>query len=453
MTTPRASTAGLDAGERRIAARHLLSSPILTAARQPAELDLVRRHAPALKSMFASQLGYALIVESTFARLVKAPLTASAPVRPARRAAGDSPFTATSYVHLALACAALLAPGVGEQILISSLVDQIRADAAEQAITITDGISDRRQLVTALKLLASWGVVTETDGTLTGWGERPEDEALLSINRPLLIHLLPSPLHHFATAEETWSQRQPEPPRRRLRQRLVENPAVFRAELPDDELDVLSRERHELARHLDENFGLVLEVRAEGALAYDPSGAAVGLTDLDFPGSGSAKQAALLLLDELAGALEPSPESAVVIDGRPLPATLAPWAQVDAVLSDLAARYRAAWKGAYAESLDVLRTDVVGLLTALHLARGTDGGLAIFPFAARYQPQVTTHSAAREATQAWETTVAREAARTREALATRETTQAREATRAREATEGRETTNDAPPYRRLPDDQ
>ena len=400
MTTLRVSTAGQDAGERRIAARHLLSSPILTASRQPAELDLVRHHAPALKSMFASQLGYALIVESTFARLVKAPLTASAPVRPARRAAGDSPFTATSYVHLALACAALLAPGVGEQILISSLVDQIRADAAEQSITVTDGISDRRQLVTALKLLATWGVVTETDGTLTGWGERPEDEALLSINRPLLIHLLPSPLHHFGTAEETWSQRQPEPPRRRLRQRLVENPAVFRAELPDDELDVLSRERHELARHLDENFGLVLEVRAEGALAYDPSGAAGGLTDLDFPGSGSAKQAALLLLDELAGALQPSPESQVVIDGRPLPATLAPWPQVDAVLRDLAARYRAAWKGAYAESLDVLRTDVVGLLTALHLARGTDDGLAIFPFAARYQPQVTTHPAAREATRA-----------------------------------------------------
>ena len=62
---------------------------------------------------------------------------------------------------------------------------------AEQSITVTDSIGDRRQLVAALKLLASWGVVTETDGTLTGWGERPEDEALLSINRALLIHLLP----------------------------------------------------------------------------------------------------------------------------------------------------------------------------------------------------------------------------------------------------------------------
>jgi len=165
-----------------------------------------------------------------FARLVKAPLPASAPARPARRTADDSPFRAATYVHLALSCAALLSPGVGEQILISSLVDQIRADAAEQSITITDGISDRRQLVAALRLLVGWGVVSETDGSVTAWGERPEDEALLSINRSLLIHLLPSPLYQFTAAEETWSLRQPEPPRRRLRRRLVENPAVFRAE-------------------------------------------------------------------------------------------------------------------------------------------------------------------------------------------------------------------------------
>jgi uncharacterized protein (TIGR02678 family) len=214
MTGPRVSTAGLDAGERQIAARHLLAAPMLTVARQPAELNLVRRHAAALKSMFASQLGYVLIVESRFARLVKAPLPASAPVRPARRVTDDSPFTAATYVHLALTCAALLAPGVGEQILISALVDQIRADAAQQSITITDGISDRRQLVTALRLLVAWGVVSETDGSLTAWSERPEDEALLSINRPLLIHLLPSPLHQFTVAEDTWSQLQPEPPRR-----------------------------------------------------------------------------------------------------------------------------------------------------------------------------------------------------------------------------------------------
>jgi uncharacterized protein (TIGR02678 family) len=393
VNVPQVATAGMDAGQRRLAARHLLASPILTASRNPAELELVRRHATALKSMFATQLGYTLIVESTFARLVKAPLPASAPVRAARRGTGDVPFTARTYVLLALACGALLAPGVGEQILISALIDQVRADAAEQSVTVTDGIADRRQLVAALKLLAAWGVVTETDGTVTGWGERPADEALLSINRALLIHLLPSPLHQYRTAEETWLSQAAEPPRRRLRQRLVESPAVFRAELPDDELDVLSRERTELARHLDENFGLVLEVRAEGALAYDPVSGGGGLTDVDFPGSGSAKQAALLLLDELSSA-PASPDSTVVIGGHAVPALLIPWARVGTVLGELANRHQAAWKGDYVGSPDILRREVVELLSALRLAQPTDDGLAVFPFAARYQPQVTTRAAA-----------------------------------------------------------
>jgi hypothetical protein len=39
----------------------------------------------------------------------------------------------------------------------------------------------------------------------------------------------------------------------------------------------------------------------------------------------------------------------------------------------------------------------VALLAALRLAEPTDGGLAVFPFAARYQPQVTTRSAAAQA--------------------------------------------------------
>jgi hypothetical protein len=38
---------------------------------------------------------------------------------------------------------------------------------------------------------------------------------------------------------------------------------------------------------------------------------------------------------------------------------------------------------------------VVALLSALRLAQPTDGGLAVFPFAARYQPKVTIRPTAR----------------------------------------------------------
>jgi hypothetical protein len=138
----------------------------------------------------------------------------------------------------------------------------------------------------------------------------------------------------------------------------------------------------------------VLEVRAEGVLAYDPSGT---LTDLDFPGSGSAKQAALLLLDELTAAApsRPTAESTVLVDGVELPGSLAPWPRVDKALTSLLDRYRSAWKGVYGQSLDVLRGDVVDLLTALRLAQPLEEGLAVFPFAARYQPQVRMTGAAR----------------------------------------------------------
>ena len=69
----------------------------------------------------------------------------------------------------------------------------------------------------------------------------------------------------------------------------------------------------------------------------------------------------------------------------------------DLVLGDLVTRHGGAWKDAYKQSPDILRTDVVNLLAALRLAEPTDGGLAVFPFGARYQPQVTTRPAAEQA--------------------------------------------------------
>ncbi|HEU5268053.1 MAG TPA: TIGR02678 family protein [Jatrophihabitans sp.] len=381
------TTFAQDAEGRRTAARRLLTQPILTATRDPEEFALVRRHATALKSMFATQLGYPLVVESGFARLVKAIPDPAAPPRPARRPTDDTAFTARTYVHLALICAALLAPGVGEQILISALVEQVRADAAEQSINVSDSIGDRRHLVTALALLVGWGVVAETEGSISAWGERRQDEALLTINRPLVAHLLPSPLHHYTSAGESYAAPADDQPRRRLRRRLVEHPVVLRSQLPDDELDVLSRERSDLTRQLAENFGLTLEVRAEGALAYDADGA---LTDVEFPGTGSRRQAALLLLDELVVALAPDSGATVAVGDVDVPGACATWELVDRLLADLAARHRRSWKSLYADSPDALRTDVIDLLSSLALAMPTDTGLVIFPPAARYRPGVTT---------------------------------------------------------------
>ncbi|WP_405180624.1 TIGR02678 family protein [Nocardia sp. NBC_01377] len=378
MNSGRGRTLGTrsqDASGVREAARILLSTPIVTATRSPESLALIRRHTTALRAAFGAQLGYHLIIEPGFARLVKTPPEATAPPRTLTRRSGVA-LDAQTYTLVALACAALLAPGVGEQILISQLVALIRADAVEQGITLSDELSERRRLVAALAVLADWGVLAETDGTIAQWGDAKGGEALLTVCRPLLPHLLvraigPSAVPDDVLAPESGA------PRRRLRRRLTEDPAVLREHLTPEELDVLSRERSELARLLNDNFGLTLEVRAEGALAYDP---ADSLSDIDFPGSGTVKQAALLLIGELVDR----------DNGQPCPDDEFAWDTVEKVLTVLIERHQRVWKAEYAGAPHRLRADIVVLLAALGLAESRPTGMRLLAPAYRYRPRVTT---------------------------------------------------------------
>ncbi|GLX97654.1 TIGR02678 family protein [Herbidospora sp. NBRC 101105] len=368
------TTSHHSAADRRTAARALLAHPMITLDRHPEEFSLIRRHAVALKSAFATSLGYTLVVESRFARLVKAPLTPEAPVRPAVRASGLA-FDPPAYALLALVCASLLAPDTGDQILVSQLIEQVRADAVTAGIPLGDTLPERRNLVAAIAYLIGTGVVTETDGTVTAWGER-KDEALLTINRAMLPHLLSRPLHPLTAPEQMWENPpDADQPRRSLRRRLVENPMVHRADLSDAERDVLSRERTELARVLDETFGLTLEVRAEGALAYDDEGS---LTDVAFPGNGKTKQAALLLIGALttesAGPWNPA--------GRSVE-----WSHIDGVLTDLAAAHPRAL-GDLTTDLPRSRKTIAALLESVGLATVSSTDLVVHPAAARYRPEV-----------------------------------------------------------------
>jgi len=381
------STAAHDATERQQAARALLLTPLLTAARQPEHLALVRRHTPALKQMFASVLGYPLVVESGFARLVKAPLSADTPPRPALRSTGQE-FTPRTYTYLALLCAGLLSGSTGDQVLLSSLVEQVRADAVTAGLTVDDSFNESRHLVQAIVLLLEWGVLSETDGTVAAWGARQE-EALLDVHRPLLPHLLTGSLADLtdpgqlldATARSTGG---PEQPRRSLRRKLVENPLVRREDLTDAERDVLSRERTELTRVLEDNFGLTLEVRAEGALAYDVDG---DLTDLPFPGTGTVRHVALLLVNALTDDLDVTTDSTVEIDGRTVPGALAPWDLVERNIALLLEQHGAAFSAQFAEDPARLQAEAVALLDALSMTRSTPDGLALHPVTARYRPE------------------------------------------------------------------
>jgi uncharacterized protein (TIGR02678 family) len=376
------STAAHDAAARQEAGRALLHNPQLTARSHPDELALVRRHARELKGLFATVLGYPLVVEASFARLMKAPLSDDGPARAAKRASGRE-FSPRTYAYLALVCAGLLAPDTGEQVLMSALVEQLRSDAAIASLAVDDTLAERRNLVAAIDLLVEWGVLEETDGTVAGWSERKE-EALLSVNRALLPHLLARPLHDAETPAQLMAAdpEAGEQPRRSLRRKLVENPLVRREDLTTAERDALSRERTEISRVLEESFGLMLEVRAEGALCFDRDGE---LSDVAFPGTGTVRQAALLLLSELIARSGPHAGTTATIAGRDVPGLACTWRDVDNIMAELAGRYGRAWSAEYVADLDHLREEVVSLLHAFGLADITDDALVVHPAAARYR--------------------------------------------------------------------
>jgi len=368
VSTSYASAVSGDVSGRRDAARALLQQPIVTAASDRETFDLVRRHAPALKSMFADRLGYRLVIEPTFARLTKAPLGSTSPHRALRHADGTE-FGATTYACLALVCAALIEPGTGARVSVDDLLEQVRADAREIGIVFGDPVSEERNFAAALRVLEEWGVITESGHVDEATGDGPH----LDVHRDLLPHLLDIPLHGMPGPAAALARHEHEPAARRLYRRLVEDPFVARDALDDESATILARDRHELARMLEDDFGLVLEVRAEGALAYDPAGV---LTDEAFPGSGTLKHACLLLLAELTERFGNSAAATLHVDVHTL----------DSVLADLAAARSRTWKSIYVRDLALLRRDVVALLVRLGLARPHENGLELTAPSARYRP-------------------------------------------------------------------
>lgn len=376
--------------EQKVAARALLVSPLMTDTTHPDELRMVRRHSRPLTDMFARILGYQLIVEPTFARLLKAPPSPDAPTRGARRS-NDVPFTPRTYTYLCLVCAALLSTEVGEQVLVSKLFDQVRAEAQAAKIAANDRLEDRRNLVHALRWLAEHDIVEETDGSVQQWVDQ-DGEALLSVRRAVLPYLLARPLHSLPDPDQLLDDGDqtpgPDQPRRRLRRRLVENPVALRAAMTPAERDVLSRERTALAQMMSERFGLELEVRTEGALAYDT---ARELSDLDFPGPGTVKQASLLVCDVILDTTRPGADDQVQWEGRTLPGVALTIGEVADMLTELTERYGTNWAESLVSNPAVLLEQVIAMLEATGLASVDRVGdrVLVWPPVARYRAQPT----------------------------------------------------------------
>lgn len=345
-------------------ARVLLRRPLLrTGGPESDLLPLIYRHRATLAELFAGVLGYRLVVERRFARLYK-----SGPGHDPTR--GEPSLTPRGYAYLALCLASLT--GIGQQTLLSRLVTDIRTAATQADIELSDDLGELRAIASALRYLVALGVLSETEGTVTG-----EEEALLTIDTTLLGQLVAGPLGVATTPSElvTLSARPgPRGVEHALRRKLVENPVTHYADLADDEAVWLRRRARQESRLIERCFGLVTEVRLEGIAVTDPEDY---LTDVSFPGQSTVARVALLALPELLAAGEPvAGWTAVTVE------------QVTTVCDELVDAYPAAWSKLMVASLPKLTDDVLHLLLSLGLARTTgDGTWLLSPAAHRWLPE------------------------------------------------------------------
>ncbi|TNC25059.1 TIGR02678 family protein [Amycolatopsis alkalitolerans] len=382
-----------DHDEGRRAARLLLRRPMLTAERDGEDFRLVRKHARELTRRFAENLGYRLVVQPRVARLYKAGLGRDA-TRPLLRRGGDRPFEPRAYALLCLTMAALAR--CRDQLMMDELVGEVRAAIAEAGVDVDlDYPPDRRALYAALIALVEYGVLHERDhdgGGLERWVSDSRARSLLDVDRDRLRLMLatgvgdavsPAALLDSAALPSAAGGA-----RVAVRRRLLESPLLTTAELTEEQADWWRRGRNREQERFEELFGVELELRAEGALVIDPEDE---LSDVAFPGRGTAKQFALLLLEKLAD------RRTRPVDGawRRVPVDV-----VTVELDTLAQEYGTYLNKAHREDRSALLSEVRGMLTAFGLVRleqstgdgssGGEGAWLVHAAASRYRVEVTT---------------------------------------------------------------
>jgi uncharacterized protein (TIGR02678 family) len=276
------------ATQRRKAMRALLSRPLLTMARDEESLRLVRTHARDLREWLFAETGWRLSVDAESARLFKTAPTLTDDTYPARDGGGKPAFGRRRYVLLCLALAVL--DRADAQITLGRLAEGILIGAGEPELAAT-GVEftlstrdERADLVAAIRLLLSWGILDRVAGDEEAYLSN-RDDVLYDVRRRVLALLLTNDRGPSTVPAADGDDRlreltyEPAPTtddlrtralRQRLTRRLLEEPVVYYAELPDEERAYLVSQRHAIARRIEDATGLVAEMRAEGIAMVDP---------------------------------------------------------------------------------------------------------------------------------------------------------------------------------------
>lgn len=380
--------------------RLLLGSPLISERTSPESFDVVRRRREPIRQWFDYYCGWTLIVEPRFgyARLVKV-RAATDPSRPARRPrAGRSPFDRRRYVLLCLVAAELLSVPVTT---IGLLADRVgHGSATDPVVTTFDSASRRERMafVDVLRLLETYGVIEVVDGSTESFVESATAKVLYRVDSTLLLRLLATPVgpshlaipadevplrfeellglvtreRRYGRATDDGTDTAPASETQRnlwlrhsIFRKLADDPVLYLADLTAEEQAYLaSPTGRQLLRRAADQGGFVLEERAEGILFIDTESLA---TDTRFPDDAStAKVAALLLLDRMAGA-------ATTIEQLRISAS--------ALLTEFPR-----WAKGYREDdgSAQLVGDALTVLTGFGLVRVTGGLVQPLPAAARY---------------------------------------------------------------------
>ncbi len=372
-----AGLSDIDAAQVVRCARTLLRHPWLReSSPDGALLPLIYRHRVVLGELFGTLLGYRLVVRRGWARLHKAG-------RGGDGSRGEAGFSPRAYAFVVLTIAVL--EGGARQTLLSRLVADVHAAAVEAGVPIADDAADRSALATALRLLVRLGVITETEGSVGSVLGEHGSEALITVDRDLLAELVSGPILD-ATAPAEVIEAAADPgmagAERVVRRDLVENPAVFFADLPEDRAEWLRAHRRAESRLLEDVFGLVTESRLEGIVATDPQDR---LSDLAFPGQSTLARVALLALPVL---LEDLPEDEEEDDGHDdgesdgrVPITAQ---RLGEVCAELVTDYPGTWSVQESADSDRLAAHVLDLLLAMGIAGRDENALWLNPVAHRF---------------------------------------------------------------------
>ncbi|MGW7572956.1 TIGR02678 family protein [Streptomyces sp. NPDC054765] len=373
--------------ERRRATRALLASPLLTSGSE--EFRLVRKHGGELASWFTQETGWRLVVDAETARLYKTPARLDDATRPARAPRTKVPFTRRRYVLLCLALATLeradgqttlgrLAEGV-----LTGTADPVIADAG--IVFRMERREERSDLVAVVRLLLEWGVLHRVSGDEEAYLSEASNDVLYDVRRRVLA-ALPAATRGPSTVETT--DPDPDPDQRlstltsevapdteelrlralrhRLTRRLLDDPVVYYAELPEDERAYLVSQRYAITRRITELTGLVPEARAEGVAMVDPDDE---LTDVRMPEQGTDGHVTLLIAAHLATAEAARTEE-----------------QLHTLIRELAVQHRSYWRKSAAEPAAAaeLVAQALDRLAALGLVSRDGGTVTAKPALVRY---------------------------------------------------------------------